>query len=128
MIDLSIVKVNEEIPFQFPANSEPGYPAAPFLTACLVMGEPSLMWVRMIVFIDSSYPGTPWMATPSISNGIVSFTVNYDLSESVPPTNFTAWLVEFKIQFTEGTNQVEGFLCNEDPRTSRGTITTVLTK
>lgn len=77
---------------------------------------------RIVVFIDSDCILPPVFSIDE--NKVTDFYVSFNLPEKVP-TKYTAWYVEAVYPYNQF-KDLTVYLLNEDPRTSRGTVTTVI--
>lgn len=121
-------QVNSSGPFQFPADAKLTYPLAPLITASYTDSTRTTIRIRGTVFIDSNYSGDPSLTELSESDGVFSAYVDYTLvyPSQLPPSSYNCWYLEFDYVPQNGPiSYVDLKLRNTDPRTSRGTVTTV---
>lgn len=119
--------INRTEAFVFPEGSELTYPLPPLVTA-ENLGNGIL--VRAVVFIDANFEGTPsfgqWIynADEKSLKGVV----DYDApAPQGIPTSYQAWMVEATYETSDVVETIILYLCDTDPKTSRGTVTTVQT-
>jgi len=100
------------------------FPIAPKVTSyCTVDAANNYNYFfRIVVFIDSDYTKEPIFCVDESKDD--DFYIVFDLPEK-EPTTYTAWYIESTHQVNKLGN-VTVFLKNEDPKTSRGTVTTVI--
>ncbi len=117
-------------PFTFPAGSNLEYPLAPVITAHRTSPDGPEIYIRVVVFIDASFQGEPTIGNWSLNteNNTLSGFVDYDAPSPrvTPPLTYNSWLVETTYDDSGmAVDDVELFLRDTDPKTSRGTVTTV---
>lgn len=107
-----------------PSNKGKLFPIAPSVTAYCTENNSSSYnyFFRVVVFIDSDYTQKPTFCIDETTG--VDFYVVFDLPEK-EPTSYTAWYIESTHQMSQ-LGDVTVYLRNSDPRTSRGTVTTVI--
>lgn len=107
-----------------PSNLGALYPIAPAATAYCTkdISNNYNYFFRIVVFIDSDNPKTPTFCIDETTGN--DFYVVFDLPAK-SPTNYTVWYIESTYQVNQ-LSDVTVFLQNEDPKTSRGTVTTVI--
>jgi hypothetical protein len=107
-----------------PSTSGSTVPIAPTVTVVGIKDDLDKinLFFRIVVFIDSDCIQSPVFSIDE--NKVTDFYVSFNLPEKTP-TKYTAWYIEAIYPY----NQFEDltvYLLNEDPKTSRGTVTTVI--
>lgn len=125
-INSKIIALNSGLSATYITQSSLGalYPIAPTVTAYStkeVDGSYTIFF-RIMVLIDSDYTKSPVFSIDETTNA--DFYVVFDLPSKVP-THYTAWYLEASYIVQELAD-VTVYLQNNDPRTSRGTVTTVI--
>jgi hypothetical protein len=118
----SMIKINSDA-LLFPSDLAIEYPMAP-MASVKMSSDQTTLFIRVVVFIDAAFSGVPTVITPILTNGTLYCTVQYTCSNTTP-TKFIGWFSTFDYP-ASGVIQVETLLENTDPKTSRGTVTTVL--
>lgn len=122
---LQVTQINQ-VPFKF-SNKSPGNPLAPLVAAEFYENEGVLtLKIRATLYIDAQNTTIPTVVLQSEKENILNFVFDYDYCE-VEPTSYNIWYVE--IDYTSDTvgniDTVMTYLRDIDPKTSRGTVTTV---
>lgn len=134
--NLAVLKANE-IPFDIMLKTNE-YPIAPLVFG-ENMAEKNSYRIRIIVYIPFEVKTTPKFiienngkASAVITEGgqeimARSFIVEYDYSSKITPKTYTLWSItyEYNIGDMEPVDYVMTRLRDFDPKTSRGTVTTV---
>lgn len=107
----------------FPDSFEIEYPMAPLVSVKIGENGKNLH-IRAVVFIDAANVNTPVLSDPTVNGTTLQYTVQYRCVTDMPKA-YVTWFAGIQYP-AEGINTVEIFLENEDPKTSRGTVTTVL--
>ncbi len=99
-------------------------PIAPTVTVVGVKDDLGKInfFFRIVVFIDSDCTHPPIFSIDEDKG--TDFYVSFNLSEKAP-INYTAWYIEALYPYNQ-LKDLTVYLLNEDPRTSRGTVTTVI--
>lgn len=107
-----------------PSSKGTLYPIAPAVTVYSTKGASGNYnyFFRIVVFIDSDATEAPTFCIDEATG--VDFYVVFDLPAK-EPTNYTPWYIEANYEMSS-LRGVTVFLQNNDPRTSRGTVTTVI--
>jgi hypothetical protein len=120
-------KINT-LPFTFLEPGEVNYPVAPLVSAKFYTPKGGVLTlkVRATVYMNSEIPDAPVVEPPVEKDGVLTINYDYDFSMDTPET-CDVWYVE--LDYTSDTVQnitnIESFMVNLDPETSRGTETTV---
>lgn len=124
------VQINSS-PFEFPKqrNGQPmkiQYPMSPLVTykEDVVDGQTTI-YVRIVAFIDSLITDAPTLNFISLINNQLKLEIDYNHKGAVP-TSFNAWFIDYNYPVASGSSVDSVLTCvqNEDPTTSRGTVTT----
>lgn len=122
------IKINVTENFVFPNNANNSLDMAP-LTTARAIGNGSIVLIRVVAFIPKS--GTmiipPTLKLVSNEGNELKYCVEYNQENSSTEDGYEAMYFEDECPDAGNITQVEVCVYNEDPRTSRGTITTVQT-
>lgn len=118
-IIITPLSIAQNIPFSAVKApfDDPSKPIAPLVTALYVKDA---LTFRIVVFIDSSSTKEP---TFSVDKNNSDFYVQYDFKEELP-TSYTAWYI-YVSYISTYINTITVYNSDIDPKTSRGTETTV---
>ena len=118
-IIITPLSIAQNIPFSAVKApfDDPSKPIAPLVTAVYV--KDALIF-RIVVFIDSSSTKEPIF---SVDKNNSDFYVQYDFKEELP-TSYTAWYI-YVSYISTYINTITVYNSDIDPKTSRGTETTV---
>lgn len=137
-IDAIAFNMNPSIPIEkvsLPPRGKDGIvsPMAPLVTAVWSTcdEDKDVAFIRITVFINSEYtivnPNGPQLAVAKDHTKTTDFYVFYEISEQIP-NSYTAWYFEFHYEINKETinkDLINVFNFNTDPKTSRGTTTSV---
>lgn len=125
-IDISTFSINSDLKVGSISLSKEGslFPIAPLITVVGTKdGSDNLSYFfRIVVFIDSDNTKPPVFSVDETNTS--QFYVSFNLPEK-EPTKFSAWYIEAYYP-TNRVGDLTVYLQNEDPKTSRGTVTTVI--
>jgi hypothetical protein len=121
-IDIKPTILNTDVPISDFDNNT--LPIAPLVSAKYSNSEKTKILLRVVVFISSDFKDKPIFGIGTDKN----FYVFYNLNENLPVTSYTTWY--FKAEYeTNGMllekDSVTMYNFNTDPKTSRGTVTSV---
>lgn len=134
--DLTFTQTNM-VPFEIDLKDS-DYPIAPLVYAENT-AEENAFRLRIIAIIPSDITSPPTFAVEEDGNPVKvaiaggqtvlarSFIIEYDDSASAPEQLFTLWniTVEYSLRGMDSVDYIRTRLRNIDPKTSRGTVTTV---
>lgn len=126
-IPVTPVLLREEISLEevTPSNSGILMPIAPLTTILQLTNDGQTdLFFRIVVFLDSENTTPPTFAYDS--KNPCNFYVCFSLGAQVPKS-YTAWYIE-SLYINYVGDSVTVYTQNADPRTSRGTETTVIVK
>lgn len=125
-IDSKVIALNSGLPATNITPSSKGilFPIAPTVTVYCTNDASNNYnyFFRIVVFIDSDVSKAPTLNIDETTDN--NFYIIFDLPAKVP-TSYTAWYIESTLQLNQ-LGDVTVYLQNNDPRTSRGTVTTVV--
>ncbi|VXA95247.1 conserved hypothetical protein [Flavobacterium sp. 9AF] len=116
--EVSFSKLETNITFPNPR------PSTPFPPLVQTYFENKQLQVNAVVLINSQAGINEIEIYYDANSTIPNFYVTYDATE-MPSTNFTLYQVNFSVSIDCQPETIQTVVWNEDPETSRGTITTV---
>ena len=124
-----ICRINASEAFVLPEDMGVGYPMAPMTSVrWYEKNSQDMLEVRIIVFIDVNNSSLIQVANV-LDGDDLSLTVKYRrvMPDGVEPNEFAVWLIECHYPLPEAgaISTVTTILENDDPKTSRGTVTSV---
>lgn len=126
-IAVNPVLLNSKISLEDVTSSDSGMlnPIAPLTTIVALEDEDKnlSLFFRIVVFIDSENHEPPTFGVDINNNS--HFYVSFSL-ESRIPKYYSAWYIEALYPMNSTVDTITVFTQNDDPRTSRGTVTTVI--
>lgn len=117
-ISSNFICLNSEIEFTRPRPTEP---LPPLVQAFYENGT---LEVSAVAFIDASEKIESIVVYYDDSQDVPRFYLTYNAPET-EASKFIGYQVNFTIEFANQPELIESFVWDEDPRTSRGTYTTV---
>ncbi|NRA13820.1 MAG: hypothetical protein HRT57_17905 [Crocinitomicaceae bacterium] len=126
---MSFITINENSKFKFPEGADVAYPSAPLVTAKYIDKGQSII-MRIVVFVDVKFIGTLKFtqiqeANPDTFYGLIQYNMDYRNHGHVP-SEYRVSYYEFTCSSNKGKiTKIDLCLENDDPKTSRGTVTTV---
>jgi hypothetical protein len=125
-INSKIIELSSGLPATNFKPSSKGtlFPIAPSVTAYCTKDNAgnTTIFFRIVVFIDSDNSKPPVFSIDETTNK--DFYIEFDLTAKAP-ANYTVWYIETSYPIN-ALGDVTVYLQNKDPRTSRGTVTTVI--
>lgn len=114
----------------FPMESDILFPMAPLVSARQLNPDSNAILVRIVVFIDENFAGEPensgFTLSPDGTTAVIEITYGAPEPSSVSRAKYNAFYMDFIYPNETGTAHfVEVSLTDTDPKTSRGTVTTV---
>ena len=135
METINICQINDSTPFSPPQGMGIGYPMAPLVSVRKYKDEGvDELEIRIIAFIDANNVSLIEVADnliPGEFEGehelLIDVSYNRSMNGQDEPSEYVLWLVQCHYRPHEGVSiaKVSTTLTNEDPRTSRGTVTHV---
>ena len=123
--DYEISRIELESSFHFPKNDEVTDAMAPLITAKRSSDSSSIL-IRAIVFVPTGSTDV-FLGEPTVINDIVTYFVTFNKVGTLFYGFEMYYLETHYTKNVERIDQVAFFLHDDDPRTSRGTVTTVQT-
>lgn len=134
--NLTFSKINQ-IPLVINVENDE-YPIAPLVFAQGITAQ-KVYKLQIVVYVPSNVINTPILRVLNDGNPVAltipqnqsilarNFIVEYDLSETETPKEYNAWNinVEYYLKNLKPVNYILTHLQDIDPKTSRGTVTTV---
>ena len=134
--NLTFSKINQ-IPLTINVENDE-YPIAPLVFAQGITAQ-KVYKLQIVVYVPSNVINTPILRVLNDGNPVAltipqnqnilarNFIVEYDLSETEIPKEYNAWNinVEYYLKNLKPVNYILTHLQDIDPKTSRGTVTTV---
>lgn len=126
-IQVTPVLINKRISLEDVTPSDTGVlnPIAPLITVTALEDESrnTNLFFRMVVFIDSKNEKAPTFGVDTDENS--EFYVSFSLASQIPK-EYSAWYIEALYPVNLPIGPITVYTQNDDPRTSRGTVTTVI--
>lgn len=115
-------------PFTFTSPATVTYPVAPLVSAKFYTPEGGALTlkIRATLYMNSEDTVAPTVQTPIENGNVLTMNYDYNFSEETPETCDVYYIeVDYTSDTVGNITEIESFMVNEDPETSRGTVTTV---
>ena len=120
-------KINTQV-FTFTSPATVTYPVAPLVSAKFYTPEGGALTlkIRATLYMNSEDTIPPTVQTPIESGNVLTMNYDYNFSEATPETCDVYYVeVDYTSDTVGNITEIESFMVNEDPETSRGTVTGV---
>jgi hypothetical protein len=120
-------KINTQV-FTFSSPATVTYPVAPLVSAKFYTpaGGALTLKIRATLYMNSEDTVAPTVQTPTENGNVLTMNYDYNFSEATPETCDVYYIeVDYTSDTVGNITEIESFMVNEDPETSRGTVTTV---
>lgn len=117
-------KINTQV-FTFSSPETVTYPVAPLVSAKFYSPNGFLtLKIRATLYMNSDDTVPPIVQTPIETGTTLTMNYDYDFSEVTPETCDVYYIeVDYTSDTVGNITEIESFMINEDPETSRGTTT-----
>ena len=115
-------------PFTFTSPATVNYPVSPLVSAKFYTpeGGPLTIKIRATLYMNSEDTVAPTVQTPTENGNVLTMNYDYNFSEATPETCDVYYVeVDYTSDTVGNITEIESFMVNEDPETSRGTKTGV---
>jgi len=119
-------KINTQV-FTFSSPETVTYPVAPLVSAKFYSPNGVLtLKIRATLYMNSDDTIPPIVKTPTESENTLTLNYDYNFSEVTPETCDVYYIeVDYTSETVGNIKEIESFMINEDPETSRGTVTVI---
>ncbi|MCZ8228102.1 hypothetical protein [Flavobacterium sp.] len=115
-------------PFTFSSPGTVQYPVSPLVSAKFYTptGGALTLKIRATLYMNSEDTIPPTVQTPIESGNVLTMNYDYNFSEETPESCDVYYVeVDYTSDTVANITEIDSFMVNEDPVTSRGTVTTV---